>query len=42
MIYSGFWAKKTKHVCIELVFGQASAQKAIAASFFNNWLWKKA
>ncbi len=41
-IYSGFWAKKTKHVCTELVFGQASAPKANAASFFNNWLWKKA
>jgi hypothetical protein len=41
-IYSGFWAKKTKHVCTELVFGQASAPKAIAASFFNNWLWNKA
>jgi hypothetical protein len=40
-IYSGFWAKKTKHVCTELVFGQASAPKAIAASFFNNWLWKR-
>jgi hypothetical protein len=29
-------------VCTELVFCQASAQKAIAASIFNNWLWKKA
>jgi hypothetical protein len=41
-IDSCFWAKKTKHVCTELVFGQASAPKAIAASFFNNWLWKNA
>jgi hypothetical protein len=40
-IYSGFWASKTNHVCTELVFCQASAQKAIAASIFNNWLCKK-
>jgi hypothetical protein len=32
----------TKHVCTELVFCRASAQKAIAASIFNKWLWKKA
>jgi hypothetical protein len=31
----------TKHVCTELVFCRASAQKAIAASIFNKWLWKK-
>jgi hypothetical protein len=32
----------TKHVCTELVFCRASAQKAIAASIFNKWLWKMA
>jgi hypothetical protein len=33
---------KTNHVCTELVFCQASTQKAITTSIFNNWLWKKA
>jgi hypothetical protein len=32
---------RTNHVWTELVFCQASSQKAIAASIFNNWLWKK-
>jgi hypothetical protein len=32
---------ETKHVCTELDFCQDVAQKAIAASIFNNWLWKR-
>ncbi len=34
---SGSWI----WICTELVFCQASAQKSITSSFFNNWLWKK-
>jgi hypothetical protein len=40
-ISSGFLAKKTKHVCTELVFCQPIEQAAIGDAIFNNWQWKK-